>query len=239
MSTSPLSPLRWTLREIARLERGGERPPRLTEPDHERWHRVRRKLGWVAFIDILHEDLAAAFPTSFALDRWSTHPTREGREGRDGAVLNEAAAKALIDEAAGPDDADRLTFLRLACRGLGLMEGGNIAVLPKVQAHQHALELPGCGGRIAAYQATTHGLSFHERFTFVADTDAERVAIGLAAAELRANAPRIVTTAQLRAERSPPGGSVSPVTFDHVFGIKGYPAAEQLAADLGLEVRWA
>ncbi|WP_437746686.1 hypothetical protein WMF39_17755 [Sorangium sp. So ce1504] len=28
MPTSPLSPLSWTLREIARLERGGPRPPR-------------------------------------------------------------------------------------------------------------------------------------------------------------------------------------------------------------------
>lgn len=44
------NPLTWTLREIARLERGGMRPPRLTEPDFERWQRVRRKLGWVAFI---------------------------------------------------------------------------------------------------------------------------------------------------------------------------------------------
>jgi hypothetical protein len=215
------SPLHWTLREIARLERAGERPPRLTEPDHERWHRVRRKLGWTAFVDLLHEDLAAAFPTSFALDRWSTHPT---------LGLDDATAKALLDEAAGADDADRLTFLRLACRGLGLMEGGNIAALPKVQPHQHALELPGCGGRIAAYQATTHGLSFHERFTFVADTDAERVAIGLATAELRANVPRIVTSAELRA---------SPGAYDHIFGIKGYASAERLATDLGLEVRWA
>lgn len=222
MPTSTLSPLSWTLREIARLERGGLRPPRLTEPDHERWHRVRRKLGWVAFIDLLHEDLAEAFPTSFALDRWSTHPT-------DG--LDDAAAKALIDGAAQTDDADLLAFLRLACRGLGLMEGGNIAMLPKVQTHQRALELPGCGGRIAAYQVTTHGgLSFHEHFTFVADTDAERVAVGLAAAELRANAPRVLTTAELKAERAP---------FDHVFGIKGYPSAEQLASELSLDVRWA
>jgi hypothetical protein len=121
MPTSTPSPRSWTLREIARLERGGLRPPRLTEPDHERWHRLRRKLGWVAFIDLLHEDLAEAFPTSFALDRWSAHPT---------VGLDEAAAKALIDEAAQTDDADRLAFLRLACRGLGLMEGGNIAMLP-------------------------------------------------------------------------------------------------------------
>lgn len=216
------NPLAWTLHEIARLERGGLRPPRLTEPDFERWHRVRRKLGWVAFIELLHEDLAEAFPTSFALDRWSVNPSKG---------LDEVTAKALIDEAAGPDEADALSFLRLVCKGLGLMDGGNIAALPKVQTHQRALELPGCGGRIAAYQATTHaGLSFHEHFTFVADTDAERVAIGIAAAELRANAPKVLTAAELRA---------SAPRFDHVFGVKGYPLAEQLGGELGLEVRWA
>lgn len=221
------APLAWTLREIARLERGGYgpealRPARLTEPDHERWHRVRRKLGWVAFIELLHEDLAEPFPTAFALDRWSEPPT---------TALDERAALALIDDAARPDDADRLAFLRNACRGLGLMDGGNIAALPKVQTHQRALELPGCGGRIAAHQVITNtGLSFHEHFTFVADSDAERVAIGLAAAELRANPPTIITQAELRARRP---------SFDHVFGIKGYPQAEQLASDLGLEARWA
>ena len=111
------------------------------------------------------------------------------------------------------------------------MDGGNIAALPKVQTHQRVLELPGCGGRIAAHQVITNtGLSFHEHFTFVADSDAERVAIGLAAAELRANPPTIITQAELRARRP---------SFDHVFGIKGYPQAEQLASDLGLEVRWA
>lgn len=218
----PVEPLRWTLREIARLERGGLRPPRLTEPGHERWLRVRRKLGWTAFIDVLHEDLAEAFPTAFALDRWTSPPT---------AALDDATALRLIDEAIAPDDADRLTFLRVACRGLELMDAGNIAALPKVLTHQRALELPGCGGRIAAHQATAHaGLAFHEHFTFVADTDAERVAIGLAAAELRANVPKIITRAELAAQRP---------KFDHVFGIEGYADAERLAAELNLEVRWA
>jgi hypothetical protein len=213
-------PLFWTLREIARLERGGLRPPRLTEKDQERWVRVRRKLGWVAFIELLHEDLAEAFPTAFALDRWSSHPT---------ADLDDAAALAMIDQASEPDDMDRLTFLRHACRGLGLRDGGNIAALPKVQPAQRALELPGSGGRIAAYQVATHGLAFHENFTFVADTDAERVAIGLVAAELRANKPTILSSEELRTERP---------RFDHVFGIE-YPSATRLATELSLEVRWA
>lgn len=219
------SALRWTLREVARLERGGPRaplrPPRLTEPGFERWHRVRRKLGWVAFVELLHEDLAGAFPTTFALDRWSTNPTQG---------LDDATAHSLVLEATSPDDADLMTFLRLACRGLGLMDSGNIAALPKVLPHQRALELPGCGGRIAAYQATTHaGLAFHEQFTFVADTDAERVAIGIAAAELRANVPKIITRAELAVARP---------KFDHLFGITGYEPAQRLASELGLDVRW-
>lgn len=222
MPPTAQNPLTWTLREIARLERRGLRPPRLTEPDHERWHRVRRKLGWVELIELLHEDLADAFPTSFALGRWRSPPT---------VGLDEAAAKALIDEAGRADDSDTPAFLRVVCRGLGLMDGGNVAALPKVQAHQRALELPGTGGRIGVYQVTTHGgLSFPENFTFIADTDEERIAIGIAAAELRANAPKIVSSAELRAERP---------KFDHVFGIKGYPSAEGLVAELGLEVRWA
>ena len=224
MTTS--SPLTWTLREIARLERTGLRPPRLTEQHHERWHRVRRKLGWVAFIELLHEDLAEPFPTPFNLARWSESPI---------AALDEKAALALVDDAVRPDDSDRLSFLRLACRGLGLMDGGNIAALPKVQPNQRALELPGSGGRIAAYQVLTHGnLSFHEHFTFVVDTDAERVAIGLAATELRANPPTLLTRAELLRDRP---------RFDHVFGIKGAHGAEvlasELAAALGAEPRWA
>jgi hypothetical protein len=46
VSTTSQNPLTWTLREIARLERGGLRPPRLTGADYERWHPVRRKLAW-------------------------------------------------------------------------------------------------------------------------------------------------------------------------------------------------
>jgi hypothetical protein len=65
VSITAINPLAWTLREVARLARGGTPPLRLTEPDFERWHRVRRKLGWVAFIDLLHEDLAGASPASF------------------------------------------------------------------------------------------------------------------------------------------------------------------------------
>lgn len=93
MATSPGipasggNPLLWTLREIARLERGDLRPPRLTEPDQERWLRVRRKLGWVAFVELVHENLAEAFPTAFALDRRRVHGQGENSAGPTGDRL--------------------------------------------------------------------------------------------------------------------------------------------------------
>lgn len=219
--------LTWTLRAIARAERNGLRPPRLTEPNHERWHRVRRKLGWVAFIELLHEDLASSFPTCMDLSQWETHPTR---------TLDEPTAAALVDRALRPDDSDRPTFLRNACRDLGLMDGGNIAPLPKVQPHQRALELPGCGGRIAAHQVLSHeNLGLDSHFTFVADTDIERVAIGLTAFELRANPPTVLTSAELLSTRP---------RFDVVFGSSSHvraphPSTQHLATELGHDVRWA
>jgi hypothetical protein len=63
-----------TLRSIAQLEVAREREPRLTEPDHARWLRFYRKPGWRAFIEILHEDLAGAFPVPFDLTRWLESP---------------------------------------------------------------------------------------------------------------------------------------------------------------------
>lgn len=213
-----------TLRAIARAERAEFKPPRLTEPGHVHWHRVRRKLGWRDFIALLHEDLADAFPTAFAFERLAVNPVKG---------LDEAEAEALVREAAAPDDGDRMAFLRQVARTLDLPPGGNIADAPRIQAQQSALELPGCGGRIAAYQAPAGGtLAFHEQFSFVADSDEERVAIGIAALEVRAGRPRVLTSEELRAE------GARGQRFDRVFGVHGHAGAERLATDLGLDVRW-
>jgi hypothetical protein len=80
-----------TLRSIARLEVAREREPRLTEPDHARWLLFYRKPGWRAFIEILHEDLAGAFPVPFDLKRWLESPLPS---------LTETEAEKLIAEAA-------------------------------------------------------------------------------------------------------------------------------------------
>lgn len=214
-----------TLRSIARLEVARVREPRLTEPDHARWHRFRRKLGWRAFVEILHEDLAGAFPIPFDLAKW---PDSEISD------LTEADAERLIAEAARSVAApiEATVFLRECARILGLPTSGTFSELTKVQPQHRILELPGSGGRVAAALcAANTGLVFHTQFTFVAGSTAEHVAIGLAAVELRANEPRILTVAEFRAAKF---GSQS---FDRVFGLRDSALAVELDATLKLDAR--
>lgn len=218
-------PVLWSLRSIARLERRADlRPQRLTEPGLTKWHRMRRKLDYVDLIALLHEDLADAFPYPFDLTRWSSNPL---------ANLDDTAARALIDAAVAEDGSSPQAFLRNTARALELPPGGSIAELPKVQAHQTALELPGAGGRIALQQALDYGVAIHDRFTFVADSDAERLALGLALVEVRANVPRVWTSDE--AQQQIADGA----RFDHVFGVPGHPPAEALVRASALEVRWS
>lgn len=221
----PDPPLAWTLRAIARLERDGKvRGPRLTEPGLERWQRIAGRLGLADFIALLHEDLAAAFPVPFDLDAWRARPI---------STLAEAEAADLIQQALAQDTTTPQGFLRGACRALGLAAGGDIANLPKVQPHQRAVELPGAGGRIGLQQVIDHQIALERNLIFVADTDEERVAVGLAVVECRSNPPAVWTSSEFaaavaRGER-----------FDHVFGVQGHASAEALAARTGVEVRWA
>lgn len=223
----PIHPaLPWTLRSIARLERaGGIRAPRLTEPSFEKWHRIRRHLGWRDLVAILHQDLADAFPVPFNLAAWSADPTSD---------LSHDEAEQAIRVAAAPDEADSHTFLRAAARGLGLPSAGALSDVPRTLPHQKVLELPGSCGRIAAWQVLSQpGLAFHDQFVFVADSDVERILIGLAAVEARANTPTILSSAEVRAQLG------RGQRFDRAVGVPGWPAAETLAATFGGDVKWA
>jgi hypothetical protein len=217
MEAQPL-PIELTLRAIARLETAGVRDRRLTDPALTAWERFRRKLGFAAFIELLHEDLSGAFPVPFDLERWSESPVR---------ALDEERAREIVLRAAraGHEPPEPPLFLRDCARALGLPSGGALSDLPKVQPQHRALELPGSGGRIAAALCGPgSGLSFHTHFTFVADSDEERVAIGIAAVEMRANEPRILSTEALVAalERGE--------TFDRVLGPRESGRAVDLAA---------
>ncbi len=218
-------PLFWTLRSIARIERKGDlRAPRLTEPGLVKWNRVRRKLDFADLIALLHEDLTDAFPYPFDLSRWTSDPL-------DGLGSDEA--QRLVQAALEEDSSNPQTFLRQAARALGLPAGGNIADLPKVQPHQSALELPGSGGRIAAQQFFDHGVAISDRFTFIAETDAERLCLGLALVEARSNVPEVWRPDE--AKRKVEAGS----RFDHVFGVPGHSSAEDFVHTTGLEARWS
>lgn len=222
--------LAWTLRAIARMERDtgrSNKPPRLTEPDFAAWHRIQQHLGWVDFIGLLHDDMATAFPVGFSLANWTCNPL---------ADLAEAEGKSLIDEAIQANHGDTMAFLRAAAADVGLPAGGSIADLPKVQPFHKVLELPGSAGRIAAHQVLTHSdLSLDRQFILVADSDAERLCIGLAAAELRSNPPQVLTSAQ--AKDLIAGGQ----RLDRLCGVPGSPAAValgELARGRGHEVRF-
>jgi hypothetical protein len=170
----------------------------------------------------LHEDLADAFPLPFDVRSWSNPPFAE---------LPHDEAEGMIRAAAAPDDQDAHTFLRSAARGLGLPSTGTLSEVPRTQPHQKVLELG--FGRIAAWQVLTQpGLAFHDQFVFVADTDEERAMVGLSAVEARANPPQVLSSAEARAWVK------KGQRFDRVVGLKT-PATELLAADLGLETRWA
>lgn len=221
--------LPWTLRAIARLERDTVRPlraPRLTEPGFSTWRRTAGRRGWTALIELLHEDLAQAFPTAFELSQREVDPL---------AGLDESTAERLIADAVDATYADTQSFLRAAAQALGLPDRGKVSEFPKVQTFQRVVELPGSGGRIAAQQLLSNPeLGFDRQFLFVADSDAERVLIGIAALELRSNPPEVITTAQLAAVLS------KDTRLDRGFGFSAWPGAQGAVAALeaaGKEVR--
>ena len=224
MSVHPALP--WTLQSIARLERsGGVRSPRLTEPSFEKWKRIRRHLGWRDFVTLLHQDLAEAFPVPFNFAGWSGDPTSD---------LTHEEAEEAIRASLVVDDFDAHRFLRAAAKALGLPATGSLSEVPRTQPHQKVLELPGSCGRIAAWQVLSQpGLAFHDQFVFVADSDVERILIGLAAVESRANTPTILTTAEVHAHVG------RGQRFDRAIGVRGWAAADALAGELGGDVKWA
>jgi hypothetical protein len=169
-------------------------------------------MGLVDFIELLHEDLAPAFPTAFDLACRDENPLDR---------LDTESAETLLSEAAAASYPDTQSFLRQAAQGLGLPTGGTLSDFPKVQAFQRVIELPGAGGRIAAQQVLSHSdLSFDRQFLFVADTDAERVLIGLAALELRSNAPEVINCSLLDEKLR------SDARLDKAYGIANWRGAD-------------
>jgi hypothetical protein len=203
------------LQSLGRLERAGVPPhPRLTDPDHRLWRAFQRKLGAADFVALLFQDAAQSFPVPFA------HP------GLLGDLSPELAAD-LVDQATLPPDGDSLVFLRLAARRLGRPDGGVLNSLPRIQAHERVLELPGTSGRAAAWLSSQHAdLRFDTNFAFVADALEDHVLVGLAAVEARAGRPELLSGDELRVALAR-GRS-----FDRVVAHRGFEPGAALAREL-------
>ena len=192
-----------TLSSIARLEAAGEKPARLTDPDHQRWARFRRSLGWRDYIELLHADAAGSFPEPFDLSRWAGLPLD----------VTADAAELLVRRNAQPSAAEPAAYLRAKAEELGLTSRGALSDLPVVQPREMVLELPGSGGRLMAHLALSQGnLDVQRQFTVVAASPAERVLIGLSIVEARANPPTIWLASELEAR-------LEKARVDRVFGL--------------------
>ncbi len=224
----PSSLLHLTLQSLARLEAVGiPRQPRLTDPDRTLWKVFRRRLAYRDFIALLHEDGAQAFPVPFDLAAWSTNPLDD---------IDEDMAELLIEESTLPPGGDYLAFLRFAARQLHRSDGGRLSELPRIQRHERVLELPGTSGRAAAYLCQQHeDLSFDDPFVFLADDDTDRVLVGLAAVELRANPPTVLDRLALQARLD------KGERFERVIALRDHEPTRALVEEMGWkqEVVWA
>ena len=208
------------VRAIVRLERRQFARPRLTEPGFQTWRVFARRLTMIDFIRLVLEDAAEAYPLPFDLERLDTPDLLSQLAEDEGQKLIEAAVEAERPEP------DALAVLNAAAQDLGLPRLAR-AIPRKLAQHQKALELPGLGGRIAflAVQADT-GLSFDRQFTFVADSAAERLLVGLAAIEAKAAAPTVWTSQELEAKLGK-----GPM-FDRIFGFDDHVASNAARASL-------
>lgn len=201
---SALAPLvHAALSSIARLEAAGEKPARLTDPDHQRWARFRRSLGWRDYIELLLDDAAGSFPEPFDLDRWAIRPLD----------LTPDAAELLVRRNAQASTDDPSAYLRVQAESLSLTSRGALSDLPVVQPRETVLELPGSGGRLMTHLALSQGnLDVQRQFTVVAASPAERLLIGLSIVEVRANPPTIWPAHELEAR-------LEKARVDRVFGL--------------------
>ncbi|MFN3200716.1 MAG: hypothetical protein ACE366_20120 [Bradymonadia bacterium] len=207
-----------TLTAIGRVEARGDRPQRLTEPDHARWQHFRRQLTQRDFIELLHQDAAQTWPVPFDLAHWP-EPC---------VVPEEAEAERLIEACCGARSTESVDWLRAYAAEVGL-PGGALSDAPAFNPRDKILDLS--GGRIAAYRCLKDPtLDMARQFTFIAQTNAEWVCVGLAAVEAKA----AVTVEQVK--------SVDPLTLDpgaftRVVGLRA-GVSEAVVTHFGEAARW-
>lgn len=171
------------LHALAREEAAGRQVPRLTEPGMPTWNRFRGRLTGHDFIGLLFEDAAVQHPIPFDPNHL------KALVGEDLSL--EQIPEALTEQwLAGVQElgleADSQDYIQEMARFLGVPSRMARADLHVVKPHHKVLELPGTGGQLAHYLASTHpGLSLQENFAVACETWKELTLAGLVALDLR------------------------------------------------------
>lgn len=175
----------WTaalLLALARDERAGRRPERLTEPGLATWARLRGRLDTRDLLGLLFEDAAVIHPIPFDAAALG--------EPLDPARLPEAVARNWVAAlSAGPAEltADGAAYIAAQARRLGVATRLARSELHVVKPHHRVLELPGSGGQLAHHLITTQGdLSLGDGFTIACHGWRELALAGIVALDLAA-----------------------------------------------------
>ncbi|MES2638061.1 MAG: hypothetical protein V4850_01205 [Myxococcota bacterium] len=170
---------RCLLRALARRERSGRAPARLTEPGLATWVQMKGNLELQHLLALVAEDAAIRFPIPADLGRVLDVDSQSFSKILDNIVdgwLRELTPDVL--DAPRPDAiADYAKLLELPTRFAG-------ADLHKIQADKRVLELPGTGGQLVARALERSPEAYlHTNCTVLTASWAERTLAGLAAME--------------------------------------------------------
>jgi len=169
---------------IARDEALGRRPARLTEPGLATWKRFRGRLDIADLIRLLLEDAAVAQPLPFDPGRIAAH-LPDSDSSLDLRQLKADRVEQLVARLSETDlRADPVSYITEQARNLRI--GWRLARsdLHRLHAHHRAIELPGTGGQLAHYLATTHDdVHLQDVFTIVVGDWRELLLAGLVCAE--------------------------------------------------------
>jgi hypothetical protein len=173
---------RTLLRALARRERSGRAPARLTEPGLATWKQLKGNLGLQHLLALVAEDASVRYPVPADLSRVLDTDSQSLAKIPDNVVdgwLRELTPD-LLDAPRSEAITDYARQLELPTRYAG-------ADLHKIQADKRVLELPGTGGQLAARALERSPDAYlATNCTVLTSSWAERALGGLVAMELDA-----------------------------------------------------
>jgi hypothetical protein len=210
-----------TLHALVREEQAGRRPRRLLDPGPATWQRFRGRLGARDLAELILEDAAVTQPQAFRAAEILGHedPFQGVPEPLIEHWLTELAAYdggRVSQTLNAPPVTTHPNDIEEQARRLGLVARPAFSELSKLQPHHRVLELPGTGGRLAAYVVETQpGIFLKDVFSIACASWQERTLAGLVGVGLGVVGDvRILVDPDLSESRSAPGG------FSHLFGLR-------------------